>query len=1153
MASKNFEFLRTQWKELATLGSFAEQYAFPDPSSCLVKLRTFSEQVVDYIYHVHGLTKGYSWQFVDLLNDTSFKQAVDPTTIDKLHSLRKNGNKGAHGNQAGKSLAVLMLEEAYDIACWLHLVYANGKQEDCGHFELPVRPTDDSKGELKREKKELLQRVASQEAELKRLLEEIELTRSEATKSKATEEQLSAALENSKSAASTLSFDELTTRRRLIDVELESAGWDIGANGKDTEEIKQEMKVLHQPTPSGTGLADYVLFGENGFPLAVIEAKKTSKDPAAGRQQAKCYADGLKKEYGRRPIIFYTNGYETTIWNDAMDEPPRRIYGMYSKDSLEYLMFQRPAIQETDPQVTEFNAAEPAQAEFKSKSGLGKKAPNEIIVDEGQRIIAGRMFQMEAVKRVIERFSQKQRKALIVQATGTGKTRVAVALCEALSRARWAKRVLFLCDRRELRKQAKDVFNEFMPDEPLTYVTSKTYKDRENRIYLATYPAMMKVYGSFDVGFFDLVIADESHRSIYNRYRDLFLYFDAYQVGLTATPVEFISRNTFELFACDDRDPTVFFSYEDAVGHTPPYLVPFRVFRHTTDFLRRGIKYSQMTAEQREQLEEQEVQPDAIEHEQHEVDRVVFNKDTNRHILRNLMDHGIKVKDGNLLGKTIIFARNHEHAKLLGNLFDELFPQYGGKFCRVIDHYEPRAEDLIDELKQPDSPLRIAISVDMLDTGIDIPEVVNLVFAKPVYSKVKFWQMIGRGTRLCKSLLAPGKDKQEFYIFDHWGNFEYFDEKYREVELSTSKSLLQTLFEARITLADTALQKAEVPSFDLAVELLFKDIHDLPEQAISIQEKYKQVQQAKQEDTLKQFDPATQRLLLQDIAPLMEERHVQGLDAYKFDRLICRMQTEYLKNSPRFDDLKAELLGEIDLLRMNLSQVKAQAASIQKVRSKTFWDSVTVASLEEVRHELRGIMRHKMDSSAGQIPKKVLDIKEEDELVERDEYQPKIEAIQMAAYRERVNKALTGLIDSNETLQRIKAGKAVAEEELTALTSMVLTQYPGLDLNDLLDYYPEVAGHLDLAIRSIIGLDGAAVNDQFCEFVQNHNLTSTQIKFLDLLQNHIARYGTIEIDRLYEAPFTTFDSNGIEGVFNDQEIDDILEILGSFQPPDQEE
>ncbi len=1005
MKSTNFEFLRPKWDELADLGAMAEQYTHPDPQSAAAKLRTFAEQVVLFIYHKHGLPKPYQCNLNDLLTAATFVQAVPRVICSKLHSLRIHGNKGAHGESVLPQTAVWMLQEAYELGRWMHLGYANGSKADCPAFS-PPSPTNGTEAErrLKQEKVSILQRLAAQEAEMQRVLAELEGARSKVQVAEATITELQAAQAQGQQVADALAFDEETTRRRLIDSLLVSAGWKVGANGTSTEQVGQEIEILHQPTPSGKGKGDYVLWGDNGKPLGVVEGKKTTVDAEAGRTQAKCYADGLEKMFGQRPAIFYTNGHDIWLWNDAAGEPPRKLFGFYSQDSLEYLHYQRA-----------------------NREALTKTTPNPAI--------AGRMYQIEAIKRVAERFAAKHRQALVVQATGTGKTRVAVSLCELLLRAKWAKRILFLCDRKELRKQAHNVFKEHLPGEPRTYVTAATSKDRDKRIYLATYPAMMECFESFDAGFFDLIIADESHRSIYNRYRELFAHFDALQVGLTATPVEFIARNTYTIFGCEDRDPTAYFSFEDAINHTPPYLVPFEVVSHTTPFLRKGIKYSEMNEEQRRQLEEDEAVPAAIEYEQAEVDKAVFNKDTNRLILRNLMENGIRDATGTRVGKSIIFARNHNHAVLLQNLFDEMYPQYSGQFCRVIDSHDDRAEELIDDFKGEgkNKDLTIAISVDMLDTGIDVPEIVNLVFAKPVYSYVKFWQMIGRGTRLRENLFGPGQHKTHFLIFDHWKNFEYFDQKYEVSEPKQSKSLPQRVFESRVVLAETALQQGNAQAFDAAIDLIAKDIADLPSNTIAIREKWKEIQRASRPEALRRFDATTKNTLLHEIAPLMQWRNIGGSEAaHKFDLLVCRLQTEHLKQSSSFADLKAELLDQLGDLRVNLSQVKAVAPAITEARTNDFWNGITVAKLEDLRGKLRGVMQYRQDGGGGggPLPPKVIDIKEDPSLIERKKHTVKLEGLQLAAYRNRVEKVLRDLFESNDTLQRIKKGQPVSQADL---------------------------------------------------------------------------------------------------------------------------
>lgn len=1119
MKSTNFEFLRKDWPELASLAGFAEQYAHADPSSALVKLRTYVEQMVESVYLKFNVQRPYQADLIDLLDTAGFKDSVPSIIVNTMHAIRTHGNKAAHGANATTRTTLWLLEEAHKLGQWLYLTFTGA---DVGTIPCYQKPSQDSfsdvsKSQLKREKKEVLQKLAAQEAQMQKLLDDLAAARKEATIAKASAEETNKQLQAAKKAVSVLDFNEEQTRRRLIDSLLASADWDVGPQGTNTEDVGQEVEVQHQPTDSGLGYADYVLY-DNGKPLAVVEVKKTSVDAQIGRQQAKLYADGLKEMTGQRPVIFYTNGFDIWIWDDHGGYIPRKIYGFYSKDSLRHLILQR----------------------------SGKQDLTKILPDKN---IAGWLFQIEAVTRVLERFQIRRRKALLVQATGTGKTRVAISICEALYRAGWIKRILFLCDRRELRKQANNVFKNFLPDEPRVYVSSQTYKEREHRIYLATYPAMMKCFETFDVGFFDLIIADESHRSIYNRYRDLFHYFDALQVGLTATPKKAVSHNTYRLFDCEDNVPTSNYDYDQAVKDH--FLSQFEVETFTTPFLRNGIKYSQMTEEQQQKLEEEEIQPESIEYEQRQVDKHVFNKDTNRKILKNLMEHGIKVENGSRLGKTIIFARNHNHAVLLQNLFDEMYPQYGGTFCRVIDNYDPRAEDLIDDFKGngKNKDLTIAISVDMLDTGIDVPEIVNLVFAKPVYSYVKFWQMIGRGTRICADLFGKGKDKTKFKIFDHWGNFEYFDQGFTEAEPTNSKSIQQLLFEDRIRLAEIGIELQNVPAFELGTDLLLQDVRDLPDNTLAVRDKWREVKSLQRDGIIKRFDAVTKSLLQTEIAPLMQWRNISGyVSAFEFDLLCCRLQINLLKGSSSFDNLRSDLIQWVQGLQINLNPVKAKIANIEKAKSGAFWTNVAVSDIEGIRLELRDIMKYRdTGTGGGPFTPKLLDISEDESLIERKKYQPKLEGLDLIEYRNRVQKVLMNLIDKSPALQKIKLGQPVTEEELNEITSLVIAQEPDLKITDLVEYYPETAGDLQIAIRSIIGLDARTVEDRFTGFAQNFKLNSIQLRFLDLLKNHIRNYGAIELDQLYDAPFTSLDKDGLDGVFPDEkQVETLIGILDSF-------
>lgn len=372
------------------------------------------------------------------------------------------------------------------------------------------------------------------------------------------------------------------------------------------------------------------------------------------------------KQYGKRPVIFYTNGFETKIWDDANKYPPRTVWGIYSRDSLERLIYQRD----------------------KGDIATAQPDPN----------ITGRDYQIRAIKAVCETFSKKQRKALIVQATGTGKTRVSIALSKLLQDTGWAKRILFLCDRNALVKQACRNFNTLL-NSVLSSVL-KGSKDQYADIVFSTYPTMMNQYAKYNVGYFDLIIADESHRSIYNVYADIFKYFDCLQVGLTATPVDFVNRNTFQLFNCEEGKPTFYYSLEEAIEQG--YLVDYVAYRYDTQFLRKGIHYNQLNPEQIKDLEESGDIDKELSVEARSIDTQVMNRPTTKLIIQNLMENGIKDADGQTIGKTIIFARNHDHAAFILSIIDEMYPQYGGKIAAVIDIYDGRAESLIDDFSDKD-------------------------------------------------------------------------------------------------------------------------------------------------------------------------------------------------------------------------------------------------------------------------------------------------------------------------------------------------------------------------------------------------------------------------------------------------------------------
>jgi len=1122
MRSQNFEFLRPKREVLADLAGFAERYAHDDPASSLIKQRSFIEHAVAGIYQRYRLRPPFSDNLNDLMIEEQFLQSVPEVVRNKLHTIRKAGNHAAHPRRPITSqLSLECLGLLFDLARWFHIQIDGGDRNSAPRYAAPppaptapaTTPEAFEKLRLAEAKYETV--LAALEEETKKRLDAERAAGEHAA-------QVERLAEEGQKVATLLEFDEEATRRRLIDQSLVAAGWKVGPDGATTEQVRQEVRLTGLPTSSGEGFADYVLYGDDGKPLAVVEAKRTAKDVKEGAEQARQYADALQRETGARPVIFFTNGPDIFLWDDAQGYPWRKVYGFYSKDSLEYLAYQRA-----------------------NRKPLASVEPN--------LAIANRMYQLEAVKRVGERFGMNFRRALLVQATGTGKTRVAVSLCDLLMRAGWVKRILFLCDRRELRRQADRVFKEFMPGEPRVIVDTNTSNDRNKRIYLATYPAMMKCFEDFDVGFFDLIVADESHRSIYKKFPSLFRYFDALQVGLTATPVRFIERNTYDLFDCEDRDPTSHFGFEEAVNANPPFLVPFRVRSFSSQFREQGLRYRQMSQAQRNELEDQDPAAQSVDYDATEIDTRVFNWDTTRFIWRSLMEEGIRDATGSRVGKTIVFARNHLHAAHLAEVFSDLYPQYGSTFCRVIDNHEPRAEQLIDDFKDPQNDLTIAISIDMLDTGIDVPEVVNLVFAKPVKSYVKFWQMIGRGTRLRKDLFGPGRDKTEFLIFDHWSNFWFFDERYKEKQPTPQKSLLQHIFETRIELAQAALDTMDQSTFNTAAALILGDVRAVTDtRAIDARDHWRALETLADGDHLQHFAAATKADLLSIAAPLQRLRNIRGdEDAYRFDLLMTRLELALVRggpNAPAVQDLRGRVEEAVELLAKNQNPVKAKADAIRQVRSKEFWANVEVHHLEGLRHELRGIMKYQQRPPTNRVEPQVYDVTDADFSVET--YIPRLEGLDLVEYRRRVESVLRTHFAENPIFQRIRAGAPVRDDELEDLAKLILQVDDKANVKHLAGRDPNTRRSLLAVFRSLVGLDAAAVDVAFQGFVHQHpRLTAQQLRFLQVLQNHIAQNGGIEIERLYEPPFTTIHPESLDGVFpRAGDVDDILQILGTFEP-----
>ncbi|WP_314018599.1 type I restriction endonuclease subunit R [Stutzerimonas degradans] len=1116
MKSVNFEFLRPGNELLANLAGLAEAVLHIDPGSALTRLRSFAEELTKAIYKEELLPRLPQSSFYELVKNPVFVDCASKSLVHQINFLRIQGNDTAHGAEGELRNAQAALKTAYQLAMYMAIKYYGAAQATIPEFSEVQDPTA-ALVSLQKTVSSYEKELNQQQEELQRVMDKLEQERTrnlDKLEPPAKPDQQKRQ-QQSQQVADSLQWNEAKTRALLIDAMLLQAGWDVS----NPAQVGLEVDVDFPDNVSGKGRADYVLWGDNGQPLAVIEAKKSGNvSLQAGREQARMYADGFERMGKQRPVIFYSNGYETFIWDDKQYNTYRPVYGLYSKDSLEYLTYQR---QYRNPEPERFNP---------------------------DLSIADRDYQIEAIKTVAKHFQDQRRKALIIQATGTGKTRVAIGLAELLLRTGWAKRVLFLCDRKELRVQSDDAFKQNLPSEPRCVIGETGKVDQTARIYIATYPGMMNRFAQLDVGFFDLIIADESHRSIYNKYRDLFDYFDALQVGLTATPVKFVSRNTFDLFDCDTTDPTFEYGLDKAINNDPPYLVPPRVKDLTTDFLRDGIHYNDLSEAQKRQLEEdlgeEEAKRTTIAGK--DIGRKIFSEDTDRIILENLINNGIKDETGSLVGKTIVFAQRQDHAEHLEKLFCKLYPQYGTKVCKVIHNEIPHVDTLIKEFKKPDNDFRIAISVDMLDTGIDVPEVVNLVFAKPVKSWVKFWQMIGRGTRLRPNLFGPGKDKTEFLIFDHYGNFDFFEEEYQEPEDTGGKSLLQTTFEARLELAQAALRKNHAAAFDAAVALLRSDINDLPEDSVAVKRELRLVHQLQQTDLLMSFNAKAQHLLTGTIAPLMSARVLSDKHATAFDKLMAGIQRCMVDQASCFEDGKNALLAELDKLAVNIQAVRQKDSIIAEVRSADFWLQPTIEKLENARKELRGIMKYRQTTGGGgyAMPSTTTG----DGGVQVGVREVKIAGANEAMiYRRRLKDILDGMLAANPTLQKIHKGEPIAEAELKTLTSTILTSHPGVSLEVLNEFYGRTADQLHLTVREIVGLDAQAIEQHFKSFLHSHpTLTAQQVRFMNLLKTYISQHGSIVIEKLYDAPFSSIAHDGIDGVFTPEDVTELVAVLKPF-------
>ncbi|MBC2605633.1 DEAD/DEAH box helicase family protein [Pelagicoccus albus] len=1116
----NFQFLRPEFSELFEAARKAEQYARSDARASVIYARMALEASIIWLYeHDHRLQLPYDSSLGALLHGEKFRNVVPEQFFHKAKAIQKAGNFAVHNQRkpVRQWEAQSLTRELFHSLYWLARTYHRQPLATVGDFDPEIIPRE---GEAPASVKLDEARVNELQSELEKKAKELE-EREKALDAKLAEvqEQVALARVANIQEEDTHDYSEAKTRELHIDLDLKRAGWDL-SNPQDTE-----FEVEGMPNPSGKGFVDYVLWGENGKPLAVVEAKRTTENVDRGQQQAKLYADCLEKRFGVRPLIYYTNGYEINFWDD-MDYPPREVSGYRTREELELLIQRR------------------GKRQTPAASGVNKE-------------IAGRPYQKRAIGSLSEHIVSKHRRGLLVMATGTGKTRTAIALVDLLQRCNWVKRALFLADRVSLVNQAANAFKKNLPSS--SPVNLCTEKKSDGRVYLSTYPTMMglideldKGMARFGPGFFDLIIIDEAHRSVYQRYRAIFGYFDSLLIGLTATPREEVDRNTYELFDLEDGVPNDAYELEDAVREE--WLVPPRVKQVNLRYPREGIRYENLSEEEKRKWETTDwgddmptdAYPDGVD--AGAINKWLFNEDTVDKVLEILMEQGHKVAGGDRLAKTIIFARSHDHAAYIEKRFNHHFPEYKGSFARVVDNQVKYAQSLIDDFSLKEKDPHIAISVDMLDTGIDVPEVANLVFFKPVYSKIKFWQMIGRGTRLCPSLYGDGEDKTDFRIFDFCFNFEFFEENPEGIGGGVSETLGKRLFKSRARIVHLL---DESPGFEgvggvreTLVSGLRSEIHSMNRENFLVRKTLSTVELFAEESQWNSINEEACEALQRDLSGLPTQVEKEKEETKRFDLLCYQIELALLENeSGKFEMRRLrviEIAANLET-KPSVPAIKSQLAYLQSVQQPEFWECVSLEIVEELRLRLRGLAQF-----VDKKKKRIVYTNLEDEVLEVKEVQTvALPSMTSSQYEKKVNDYLKSHLDSI-AIQKLRLNEPLTKQDLESLeeTLVSIGEREGDKLLKSLLEKSECPT-IPYFVRTLVGLDRKAVQKLLGAFLEDRTLSSSQIRFLQTLVEQLTQRGVVESKALYESPYADFHDEGPDGLFagRDNLIEGVFEAL----------
>ncbi len=1077
----NFSFLKekTTYALFAPACIEAERIFAASPAMCAVGCRKALELAVKWVYAADtSMEMPYRDNLQSLLHEPSFRFAVDRNTWGKLPFIVKLGNEAVHTERnVQKGDALLCLQSLFEFIQWIDYCYGTAYEER--KFDPTLIPAEKIAVDVKKikEQESLLD---EKQAEIEKLRKQIEEMSARFTAEK----------DQHKKERTFQSEDlsEFATRKRFIDVDLREMGWKL--EGVDAD-VQVEYEVDGMAGKAGQkGYADYVLFGKDGLPLAVVEAKRASKDPNNGWKQAVLYADCLERKFGRRPMIFITNGFETYYWDDQTS-PKRQVSGIFSKNDLQKLMNRR----------TERLKLETVPISDK---------------------ITDRYYQKEAIRAVCGQIEKGFRKHLLVMATGTGKTRTASSLTDVLSRGKYVTNILFLADRTALVKQAKDDFKNYLPDMSLCNLCTNK-DDRNARIVFSTYPTMLNAIDDtktkdgqrlFTPAHFDLIIIDESHRSIFKKYRAIFQYFDAILVGLTATPKTDVDRNTYDFFEMEHGVPTYAYDYETAV-YQDKVLVPYYNYEVKTKFLEEGITYDDLSEEDKARYEddftEDGIMPEFIPSAA--LNQFVFNEKTVDQVLQDLMERGIHVAGGDRLGKTIIFAQNKRHAQFIVDRFNALYPQYHGNFAQRVVCDDSYAQTVIEDFKIPEKAPHIAVSVDMMDTGIDVPECVNLVFFKKVRSKAKFWQMIGRGTRLCKGLSCIDQidgeytDKRRFLIFDYCGNFEYFRQHKEGYETRETKTLSENIFGKQVRLM-MALQESTFADADYQAwrkelaETCHGQVANLKRELIAVKMRLRYVEKYQKEDAFAHISDLDKGELEREIAPLV---FLDDPDEFakRFDNFMYGLMLAHLEQMPSFKYAKKQLCDMAALLekKVTIPQIKEKLPLIREIGTDAFWEAKDLLLFEKVRKELRDLIQFLDEGEKKhQIITKLTDpVTEQQEGVQMEA------AYDFEDYRAKVNRYVN---DHGDTLaiHKLTHNIPLSQGDYQELERILTSE-----LGSREDYVREFGDTpFGLLIRKIAKLDHEAAMAAFSTFINDQSLNQKQIAFVHKVIQHIELNGYME-------------------------------------------